>query len=106
MWDYRSNRHTIIDYRSDTTYDTLSIREMWDKKNDQNDQSITCFWGKLSGHYDPKNDQNDYSLCPQKWPKWPVDDLPFREIIWSLWPDKWPKWLLIMANYWFKMTSH
>ena len=30
-------------------------------KNDQNDQSMTCFSGKLSGHDDPKKGQNDYS---------------------------------------------
>ena len=33
-----------------------------DPKNDQYDQSMTHFSGKLSGHDDPKNDQNDYSL--------------------------------------------
>ena len=30
-----------------------------DPKNYQNDQSITRFSGKLSGHYDPKNDPSD-----------------------------------------------
>ena len=28
-------------------------------KKNQNDQSLTRFSGKLSGHYDPKNDPSD-----------------------------------------------
>ena len=74
-------------------------------KNNQNDQSMKCFSGKLSGHYDPKNDPSDQSLRPTNWPKWPVDDTLFRKIIWSLCPKKWPKWLLIMPQKMTKMTS-
>ena len=121
------------DFRSDMTYNTLSLREMWDlvmmsqkitkmtthyaPKNDQNDQSMTCLSGKLSGHYDLINDQNDYSLWLIIGSKWLVIRTPKMTKMtsrWvdellpnrSLWPKKWPEWLLIMDDYWLIMSSH
>ena len=50
-----------------TTQKMTQVTSHYGPQNEQNDQSMTRFSGKLSGHYVPKNDQNDQLMKDNEW---------------------------------------
>ena len=82
----------IIKYKVITSYNWKSI----------------ILWGLIIiifSHHSMDVTKMTTHYAPQKWPKWPVNDLLFRKNCWSWWPKKWPKWVLMMTPKMTKMTS-